>query len=216
MTRALAIVLIVAGLVLLGDAAATLVWQEPVTALRAGSAQRSLGAELERLELAEPPPPRWRPSRRDLARAARRLEAGTADGHAAARLRIERIGLNAVVVRGSDLADLRDGPGFVTGSPLPGRRGTAAIAGHRTTYGAPFRRLDALRRGDPVELDLPYARFEYRVLGTRIVAPTDLAVLRGARHDRLVLSACHPVFSAARRIVVSARLGAIRPPDRRD
>jgi sortase A len=200
---------------MLGDVAATLVWQEPVTALRAGSAQRSLGAELQRLERSEPAPRPRRPSRRALARAARRLEAGTADGHAAARLRIGRIGLNAVVVRGSNLEDLRDGPGFITGSPLPGRRGTAAIAGHRTTYGAPFRRLDALRPGDPVEVDLPYARFEYRVLGTRIVAPTDLAVLRRAHRDRLVLSACHPLFSAAKRIVVTARLAAIRPPDRR-
>jgi sortase A len=214
MRRALAILLVAAGLLVLGDVAATLLWQEPVSAVRAGAAQRSLGAELRRLERAQPRPGRH-VNRAAVARAARRLEAGTAEGDAAARLHIARIGLDAVVVRGSNLADLRSGPGFVTGSPLPGRRGTAAIAGHRTTYGAPFRRLDALRRGDAVEVDLPYARFEYRVVDLRIVAPTDLAVLRRRRRDQLVLSACHPLYSAAQRIVVTARLAGIRPPDRR-
>jgi sortase A len=213
MRRALAILLVAAGLLVLGDVAATLLWQEPVSAVRAGAAQRSLGAQLRRLERAQPP--RRQVDRAAVARAARRLEAGTAEGDAAARLRIARIGLDTVVVRGSNLADLRSGPGFVTGSPLPGRRGTAAIAGHRTTYGAPFRRLDALRRGDAVEVDLPYGRFRYRVVDSQIVAPTDLAVLRRTRRDRLVLSACHPLYSAAQRIVVTARLAAVRPPERR-
>jgi sortase A len=215
MRRVVAIVLVAAGLLLLGDAAATLLWQEPVSAVRAGAAQRSLGAELDRLERAQLRPADPHLSRRAVAGAARRFERGTADGHAAARLRIARMGLDVVVIRGSNIDDLRKGPGFITGSPLPGRHGTAAIAGHRTTYGAPFRRLNALRRGDPIDVALPYARFRYRVVSTRIVAPTDLAVLERARHDRLVLSACHPLFSAAQRIVVTARLAAVRPPDRR-
>jgi len=213
--RVVAVVLVVAGLVALGDVVATLVWQEPVSALRAGASQRTLDAEFARLQVAVPPLPRQRPSRAALARGARRLEARTAEGHAAARLRIPRIGLSTIVVRGSTVDDLRKGPGFITGQPLPGRRGTAAIAGHRTTYGAPFRSLDALRPGDPVEVELPYARMTYRVLSTRIVAPSDLAVLQRARRDRLVLSACHPLYSAAKRIVVTARLASIRAPARR-
>jgi sortase A len=111
-----------------------------------------------------------------------------------------------VVVRGTAPDDLREGPGLLDGTPLPGQHGTTAIAGHRTTYGAPFRHLDALRPGDPIILRLPYATYRYAVEGRRIVAPTDLSVLRRTRHDRLVLSACHPLFSAARRIVVLARL----------
>lgn len=215
MRRVLAVVLVAAGALVLADVVATLVWQEPVSALRAGASQRSLEAQLESLQPADPPPWRRPPSRAAVAGAAKRLEAGTAEGHAAARLRIPRIGLSTVVVRGSDIDDLRKGPGFITGQPLPGRHGTAAIAGHRTTFGAPFRSLDALRRGDPVDVDLPYARITYRVLSTRIVAPSDLAVLQRAGHDRLVLSACHPLYSAAKRIVVTARLASIRAPARR-
>jgi sortase A len=113
------------------------------------------------------------------------------------------------VVRGTDPADLREGPGLIAGSPLPGQGGTTAIAGHRTTYGAPFRSLDALRRGDAIALRLPYGTFRYAVESWRIVQPGDLSVLRRVGHDRLVLSACHPLFSAARRIVVFARLAGV-------
>ena len=111
-----------------------------------------------------------------------------------------------MVVRGTAPDDLREGPGLLDGTPLPGQGGTTAVAGHRTTYGAPFRRLDALRRGDAMTMRLPYGTFHYAVEGRRIVAPSDLSVLRRVGHDRLVLSACHPLFSAARRIVVVARL----------
>jgi sortase A len=144
-----------------------------------------------------------------VAAAAGALARSRRDGQAVAELRIARIGLRAIVVRGTTPADLRDGPGLIAGTPLPGQRGTTAIAGHRTTYGAPFRHLDALRRGDAITLRLPYASFRYRVEGRRIVDPGDLSVLRRVGHDRLVLSACHPLFSAARRIVVLARLTGV-------
>jgi sortase A len=117
-----------------------------------------------------------------------------------------------VVVRGTASADLREGPGLLDGTAFPGEHGTTAIAGHRTTHGAPFRHLDDLRRGDTITLRLPYATFRYAVESRRVVAPSDLSVLRRVGHDRLVLSACHPLFSAARRIVVSARLVAVGQP----
>ena len=110
-----------------------------------------------------------------------------------------------MVVEGTDAGDLRAGPGHFADTPLPGRRGTVAIAGHRTTYGAPFRRLDELGRGDRIELRMPYGRFTYEVEHTRIVDPGDLSVIDRAGHDRLVLTACHPLYSAAERIVVFAR-----------
>jgi sortase A len=205
--RALGTALVVVGLLVLADAAATLAWQEPVSALRAARAQHHLEAQLRAIELAGPPQ-RVRDST-DVAAAAHALARSRRDGRAVAELRIARIGLRAIVVRGTSPADLREGPGLIAGTPLPGERGTTAIAGHRTTYGAPFRRLDALRRGDAITLRLPYASFRYRVEGRRIVDPGDLSVLRRVGHDRLVLSACHPLFSAARRIVVLARLTGV-------
>ena len=90
-----------------------------------------------------------------------------------------------------------------------------AIAGHRTTYGAPFRRLDRLGRGDRIELRMPYGTFVYRVEQRRIVAPTALWVTRRAGYDRLILSACHPLYSAAKRIVVFARLVDKQPKSER-
>jgi sortase A len=206
MTRALGTALVALGLLVLADAAVTLAWQEPVSAVRADRAQHRLAAQLRALELATPRPAGGRAR---LAMAARALARSRHDGQAVAELRIARIGLRTVVVRGTTAADLRRGPGLLAGTPLPGQHGTTAIAGHRTTYGAPFRRLDALRRGDPITLRLPYGSFRYLVEGRRIVAAGDLSVLRRVGHDRLVLSACHPLYSAARRIVVLARLTGV-------
>ena len=203
MRRALGTALVVLGLLALADAAATLAWQEPLSALRAGRAQHHLAAQLHALELAAPR------HGAHLALDARALARSRRDGQALAELRIARIGLRAVVVRGSTPADLREGPGLIAGTALPGQHGTTAIAGHRTTYGAPFRHLDALRRGDAITVRMPYGTFRYAVEDRRIVQPGDLSVLRRVGHDRLVLSACHPLFSAARRIVVLARLTGV-------
>jgi sortase A len=210
MRRALGTVLLVAGLLMLADVAVTMAWQEPVSALRGARAQHRLVGELRRLELAAPVRGAASVARgaapARLAAAARTFARSRRDGDAVAELRIPRIGLRAVVVRGTAPDDLREGPGLLDGTPFPGEHGTTAIAGHRTTYGAPFRQIDALRRGDAIALRLPYGSFRYAVEATRIVDPGDLSVLRRVHHDRLVLSACHPLFSAARRIVVLARL----------
>ena len=109
-------------------------------------------------------------------------------------------------MQGTGTADLRRGPGHYPDTPLPGQRGTVAIAGHRTTYGAPFHDVDDLRRGDAIVLSMPYGRFTYRVQRTRIVEPTATEVTDPVGYDRLVLSACHPLYSAAQRIIVFARL----------
>ena len=91
-----------------------------------------------------------------------------------------------------------------------------AIAGHRTTYGAPFRTIDKLKKGDRVRLEMSYGNFTYSVEKTRIVTPDEVSVKRKVGYDRLILSACHPLYSAAQRIVVFARLtksdtrGAVR------
>jgi sortase A len=210
MRRALALALMLAGVVALADAALTLAWQEPVSALRARADQPRLRAELRALEMRMPGPTSAQ-RRAAVDASARALRASTREGAAVARLEIPRIGLDAVVVRGTRAHDLERAPGLLDTAALPGERGTAAIAGHRTTYGAPFRHIDRLRRGDRVTVATPYGTFRYAVEGTRIVDPGDLSVLRTVGHRRLVLTACHPLFSAARRIVVyAAQIGVGR------
>jgi sortase A len=203
MRRALAAAMVLAGVLALADAALTLAWQEPVSALRARGAQPRLRVELRALELAMPAPSGARP-RTAAAAGARALRRRTRDGAAVGRLRIPRIGLDAVVVRGTRPDDLKRGPGLLDAAALPGEPGTVAIAGHRTTYGAPFRHIDRLRRGDRLTVAMPYGTVRYAVEGTRVVDPGDVGVLRTVGHRRLLLTACHPLFSAARRIVVYA------------
>ena len=210
--RAFSTVLIVAGALLLADAVATLLWQEPVSAAYTQFQQGRLGDRLEALERAPLEPVETRalariedPGRR-LAFRARAFEKRLDEGDPMGRIRAPAIGLSEVMVHGTGGADLRKGPGHYPGTPLPGERGTVAVAGHRTTYGAPFRRIDDLERGDRIELAMPYGRFTYRVERTRIVPPTALWVTDRVDHDRLVLTACHPLYSAAQRMVVFARL----------
>lgn len=215
--RALSTVLIVAGALMLVDAVITVLWQEPATAFVARLRQDALKDDLRALEAAGPTAIELKAleelhsDRRRVAFLARSLKRRADDGDAIARLRIPRIGADDVIVKGTNPADLRHGPGAYDDAPLPGAPGTAAIAGHRTTYGAPFRHIDDLRAGDTITVELPYATFTYRVEGSKIVKPSDLAVLRRTGYDRLVLSACHPLFSAAKRIVVFARLARTVP-----
>jgi sortase A len=215
--RALANVLIVAGVLLLADAGLTVAWQEPVSALYSHIQQGKLRGQLAELERVPLPPVEQRaierltdPDRR-LAFAARALARRADGGDAIGRIRLRSADLDEVVVEGTDGGDLRNGPGHYPATPLPGQRGTVAIAGHRTTYGAPFRHLDAVKPGDRVEVSMPYGVFSYRVERTRIVPPTAIWVTKRVGFDRLILSACHPLYSAAQRIVVFARLDSVRP-----
>jgi len=205
-------VLLVVGALLLADAGVTLVWQEPVSALYSRLQQGRLDDRLARLEGTEPTAvdrkvlSRLGTLDRRLAYLARTLNRRTDAGEPLGRIRMPSIGVSSVVVAGTDTASLRLGPGHYPGTPLPGARGTVAIAGHRTTYGAPFHDVDDLRRGDRIELAMPYGQFTYRVERTRIVPPTATEVTDPVGYDRLILSACHPLYSAAKRIVVFARL----------
>ena len=215
--RATSTVLIVAGTLLLLDAGLTIVWQEPVSALYAKVTQGQLGGDLESLEKSGPTALEMRAltklagSNRRLAFLARSLRGRLDEGDAAGRIRIPGIGASFVVVDGTTGGALRKGPGFFPESPLPGARGTVAIAGHRTTYMAPFRDIDDVESGDPIVVEMPYGRFTYEVERTRIVEPDALWVTRSRSYDRLVLTACHPLYSAAQRIVVFARLVKTEP-----
>jgi sortase A len=215
--RTLSTVLIVVGVILLADAAVTLLWQEPVSAVYGHVEQGRLDDRLSQLEQ-EPLAPAERralrripdPARR-LAFRARAFDRRLEPGDPAGRIAIPAIDLSKVFVEGTAAGDLRKGPGHYPQTPLPGERGTVAIAGHRTTYGAPFRRIDQVDPGDRIELRMPYGRFVYRVERTKIVPPTDLSVIDRVGYDRLVLSACHPLYSAAQRIIVFARLASAVP-----
>ncbi len=215
--RAVSTVLIIAGTLMLADALLTIVWQEPVSALYAQIVQGQLGDDLDRLRLAEPSAVdiaalgSLDSDRRRMAFLARALQGSSKRGSAIGRIRIPRIDANYVVVDGSDTKTLRKGPGIYDDAPFPGAPGTVAIAGHRTTYSAPFRRIDKLRPGNEIVLEMPYGRFVYRVQQTRIVRPSEVSVVRRVAYDRLVLTACHPLYSAAKRIVVFARLVGAQP-----
>lgn len=215
--RAFSTVLIVAGALLIADAAATLAWQEPVSSLLARIQQDKLSGALDQIERQQPTQLQRRAlARLDdgrrriafLARVARRTDE---NGEPFGRLRIPKIDGDAVVVQGTNSDDLRKGPGHYPDTTFPGLGGTVAIAGHRTTYGAPFRKIDELSAGDEIVLEMPYARFEYSVQRTQIVDPDAVWVTRDVGYERLVLSACHPLYSAAQRIIVFARLRSMEP-----
>jgi sortase A len=215
--RALSGVLIAAGVMLILNAGVTVVWQEPVSALMARMDQGQLSGDLEALESAVLPPAqassleRLDSQDRRMAFLARSSKRRTGEGEAVGRIAIDRIGIDFVVVAGTDAASLRSGPGHYPESPLPGARGTVSIAGHRTTYMAPFRNIDRLRAGDEIVMTMPYGRFTYEVERRRIVPPTATWVTNRVSYDRLVLTACHPVYSAAERLVVFARLTGAEP-----
>jgi len=129
-----------------------------------------------------------------------------ADGEAVARISIPKIGVDKIVVEGVSASDLKRGPGHFANSPLPGQPGNAAIAGHRTTYGAPFNRIDELQLGDEILVTTLQGPFRYQVSEQQIVSPGQVEVLDDYGDNRLTLIACHPKYSARQRIVVVAQL----------
>jgi sortase A len=225
--RILSTALITAGLVVLADVGVTLAWKEPLSTLYGSLRQREAAEQLEQLERRFPDAATLRraASEGDLERRAALLaEAFRGElrtGRALGRIEIPRIGLDAVVVEGTDTGSLQKGPGHYTrsedpatraqgdGSALPGEGRTVGIAGHRTTYLAPFRRLNELRGGDEVTLEMPYGTFTYEIEETRIVSPAEISVVRDEGYEQLVMTACHPLYSAAQRIVAFGRLRRI-------
>lgn len=135
-------------------------------------------------------------------------------GDPVARIRIPRIDIDKVVVSGVSVAELKAGPGHYPGTPLPGQPGNAAIAGHRTTYGAPFYSLNELEDGDAIFVTTVQGSFEYRVSGSEIVAPGDVHVVESRGMNELTLTTCNPRYSARERLVVWADL--VGPPARSD
>ncbi len=224
LVRILSIALITAGLVIAIDVGLTLAWKEPLSTLYGSLQQRQAEEQLSELLDRFPPEDlvREAEAERDTTARARVLADAFADevqqGEALGRIVIPRIDLDAVFVQGTDTNSLRKGPGHYTitegpaaakggyGSAFPGQGGTVGIAGHRTTYLAPFRHIDQIQPGDEVTLEMPYGRFTYEVQGHEIVDPGANEIVKNMGYERLVLTACHPLYSAAQRYAQFAKL----------
>ena len=199
------------GVVLIVDALITVLWEDPLTAVFTQQEQKALKKKLAAAEQAPLPPTtlalvkKAGSEKERMAVLAAHARTSTPAGDPLGRLAIPRIGSNFVFVSGTGTDSLKKGPGHYADTSLPGEPGTVAIAGHRTTYAAPFRRLDRLRPGDAITLVMTYGWFIYGVEGTRVVSPSNTSALKPVGHDRLVLTTCTPEFSAAQRIVVTAR-----------
>jgi sortase A len=216
-TRMLSTLLIVAGALVLADVAATLVWQEPVTAVvgllkRDSTDTRFLSYRSMPLTPAQlAGVQRLTGEEARVAYLARQEQLTVPDGAALGRLLIGKLGATYDVIQGTGTGDLERGPGHYAATALPGEGETVAIAGHRTTYLAPFRDLNELRRGDRIVLQMPYGRFTYLVQSQRVVTPNAWWITRNIGYERLVLSACNPLYSARQRIAVFAKLVRMQP-----
>jgi sortase A len=213
--RILSTTLITAGLVVLADAVLTLLWQEPLSAAYGALKQGQAEDRLDQLEAEFPDAGDLAAIEGvagDAARArtlAERFQDEIEEGDAIGRIEIEGIDLDMVLMQGTNTATLQQGPGHYAVTPLPGEPGTVAVAGHRTTYLAPFRQIDEIEDGDEVRLELPYAAFTYVVEGHEVVDPGEVEIIDPVGYPRLVLTACHPLHSAAQRWAVFARLTRI-------
>lgn len=191
-------------------------WQDPFTGLYTRWEQHKLAQQLQQ-QFATNPGPKFVRSEplaaeaRAIERAAARFRNSAGVGQAIGRIVIPRLGLNMVVVNGTDETSLERGPGRDLRSFMPGQNRLVYIAGHRTTFLAPFSHIDAIQPGDRIRLEMPYGSFAYRAFRHVIVPANDLAVLRSPRHELLALQACHPRFFATHRYIVYAHLVGVEP-----
>jgi sortase A len=219
-TRIAGALLIAAGVLTLAWVVLVWRWEDPFTALYTHVQQTRLSSTYQqRVAAFQPRVARGSDLarlRRQIASEARNYRRTLRAGDPIGRLRISRIGLKMVVVQGTDHESLKKGPGHYVESGLPGEGRLVYIAGHRTTYLAPFAAIDRIRAGDSITFELPYGTFTYRVTRHYIVGDNDTGVLedhiledRGA--ELLRLQACHPRFFATQRYLVDARLIGVRP-----
>ena len=203
-------VMVVAGSLLLVWALLVWRWQDPFTALYTRWEQRNLAQEYEQsVERYEAETPNGIVEKAalplEIAERARKYRLRLGEGEAIGRLKIPKLDLNMIVVNGTESDTLKKGPARHKGTFLPGEGKLIYIAGHRTTYSAPFSDIDDLERGDRVWLELPYATVEYTIRSHRIVEAHELSVLRSRGREELALQACWPRFFASHRYIAYAR-----------
>lgn len=215
--------LIVAGMLLLVWSFVVWRWNDPFTALYTRWEQGKLEhsyAKFLREQRARPVPvvphvkrPSVAALERSVEQAAARFRRRAVEGSPIGRIVVPRLGLDMIMVNGTDSSTLRKGPGRDLRTYMPGQGQLVYIAGHRTTYLAPFAHIDRLQRGDRVTLEMPYATFVYRVTGHVIVEADDLSVLRSHGREVVALQACHPRFFATHRYIVWATPVRVTPRD---
>jgi len=206
--------LIVAGALTLLWALVVWQWQDPFTALYTKWKQHQLTSQYDKRTKdfqASIAGASLDAERASIARAAKAYRAASKRGQAIGRIRIPRMGVNMILVNGTDHDTLKKGPGRDERTFMPGENRLVYIAGHRTTYLAPFSHIDRLRSGDRVTIQVPYGTFVYAVTRHRIVEATDLSVLRSPHHEVVELQACHPRFFATHRYIAYARLLRVEP-----
>jgi len=212
--RLLGTLLAVAGVLLLVWSLLVWQWQDPFTALYTKWKQRQLATQyVKRTESFKPVIAKntVAAERASIAREAKRYRLSSTRGEVIGRLRVPRMGVNMLLVNGTDHDTLKKGPGRDSRTFMPGESRLVYIAGHRTTYLAPFSHIDRLRRGDRVTIEVPYGTFIYAVTRHRIVKSTDLSVLRSPRYEVVELQACHPRFFATHRYIAYAQLLRVEP-----
>jgi sortase A len=212
--------MIVVGLVLLVWCFVVWRWNDPFTALYTRWEQRKLEnryAEIVTAERARPvaPPQSTRPTAATLesavADAARRFRQHAVEGSPIGHIIVPRLGLDMIMVNGTEAGTLRKGPGRDLRTYMPGEGELVYIAGHRTTYLAPFAHIDRLETGDQVTLEMPYATFRYHVTRHQIVEADNLSVLQSHGREVVALQACHPRFFATHRYIVWATPVLVTP-----
>jgi len=206
--------LAIAGVLTLGWALLVWQWQDPFTALYTTWKQHQLASQYDkraRTFTTTISGPTVKAERASIAREAKRYRLSSKRGQVIGRIRVPRMGINMLLVNGTDHDTLKKGPGRDGRTFMPGENRLVYIAGHRTTYLAPFSHIDRLRRGDRVTIEVPYATFIYAVTRHRIVKSTDLSVLRSPRRELVELQACHPRFFATHRYIAYAKLLRVEP-----
>lgn len=217
--RALSLVLIVGGLLAIIWAIVVWQWQDPVTAVYTEIQQHRLATDYKHVVERSHPVMKVANSTlvpAVLAKESQAYRRSLRPGNALGRITIPRIGLNMVVVQGTDESSLEKGPGHYLTTGLPGGGSLIYIAGHRTTFLAPFANINDIRVGDSVQLAVPYGTFTYRVVRHYIVPSNDLAMLVDHGREVLRLQACHPRFFATNRYIVDAvPVSVVLPSGRR-
>jgi sortase A len=216
--RAIGTTLVVLGLGALLWAFVIWRWNDPFTSLYTRWQQHKMASVYQHTVATYHPKP-VRPTataqtkQRAVAAEASRYRRVEKEGTPIGRIYVPRLGLHMLLVNGTDHDSLVKGPGRDLRTYMPGQGQLVYVAGHRTTYLAPFAHIDSLKSGDPVTLKMPYATFAYTVTGHVIVDAHDLSLLRSHNREQLALQACHPRFFATQRYVVYAKLVRVTLPD---
>jgi sortase A len=215
--RALAIGLVVLGLFGLTEVVLTVLWKEPLSAIYTSRIQGELLANYDSMRASERQIQATfqaeRDQKREMQQSANDLQRTAEEGDALGKIKIQDLGLQAAIVQGTRPGALRNGPGHYEGTYLPGQKGktTVGLAGHITTYSAPFKKLDELRPDDRVVLEMPYGRFVYSVQGSRVVDEDYAAAFVNEGYDKLVLTTCYPLETSDKRLLVFGKLDRATP-----